>query len=201
VVSALAAIAGYLVGGIPVGLLIARARGVDLRQVGSGNIGATNLFRAVGAKYGLLGFALDVLKGFVPALLASRPLHLTGWALGAVALAAVVGHCFSPYLRFSGGKGVAPSLGVVLALHWPAGVMGLAVWILVMLASRMVSLGSIIALIVAPVSAAAMGASGPEAWALAAGAILCIVLHHENIGRLLSGKEHRFGTRKEATPQ
>jgi glycerol-3-phosphate acyltransferase PlsY len=137
---AVATVAGsYLIGGIPIGLLIARSRGVDLRKIGSGNIGATNVFRALGAKLGLLSFALDVLKGFLPPLLAARALGVTGWALGAAGMATVVGHCFSPYLRFAGGKGVATSLGIALALYWPAGAFPFALWIAITAVTRYVS--------------------------------------------------------------
>jgi glycerol-3-phosphate acyltransferase PlsY len=188
----------YLLGGIPVGVLIARSQGVDLRKVGSGNIGATNLFRALGAKWGLIGFALDTLKGFIP-VLACAKLGLTGWALGAAGLAAVVGHCFTPYLRFAGGKGVATSLGVAFALYWPAGLVPLLVWIAVTAVWRYVSLGSVVALPTAPVIAALLGAPGPLVAAMGAAAVLCVTRHISNLERLVKGTESRLGSRK-STP-
>lgn len=177
------------------GVLIARAHGIDLRKVGSGNIGATNLFRALGAKWGLIGFALDTLKGLLPTLCCAW-LGLHGWALGAPAVALVVGHCYSPYLRFAGGKGVATSLGVALALFWPAGLIPFLLWIGVTAVSRYVSLGSVVALPTAPVIAALLGASGPEVAAMAVAAVLCVVRHAENLERLVQGTENRLGRRK-----
>ena len=198
VVAVLAIVGCYLVGGIPVGILIARSRGVDLRKVGSGNIGATNLFRALGVRYGLLGFALDTLKGFAPAMVAGAVLQLSGWALGAAAFAIVVGHCYSPYLRFAGGKGVATSLGIALALYWPAGAFPLGLWILITAVTRYVSLGSVIALPSAVVLAAALGAPGPLVAAMGGAAVLCVTRHVENLERLLKGTESRFGSKKPA---
>jgi len=196
VVAVLAIVGCYLTGGIPVGILIARSRGVDLRKVGSGNIGATNLFRALGAKYGVLGFALDTLKGFVPVTLAGAVLHLAGWSLGAAALATVLGHCYSPYLRFTGGKGVATSLGIALALYWPAGAFPFALWITITAVTRYVSLGSVIALTAAPVLASLLGAPGPLVAAMGCATILCVTRHVENLERLLKGTESRFGGKK-----
>jgi glycerol-3-phosphate acyltransferase PlsY len=196
-VAVAAVIAAYCIGGIPVGLLLARGRGIDLRQVGSGNIGATNVYRALGAKYSLLGFVLDVLKGVVPVLVAGHLLRVGDWWVGGAGLAAVVGHCFSPYLRLKGGKGVSTSLGVALALHWPAALIALGVWLPLMAVTRTVSFSSLIGLAAAPMAAAILGAPAPVAVPLALAAILCIPLHHENIQRLLSGTEHRFGRRKE----
>ena len=190
----------YLIGGIPVGVLVARSRGVDLRSVGSGNIGATNLFRALGAKYGLLGFGLDTLKGFLP-VFACATMGLTNWALGAAAVAAVVGHCYSPYLRFAGGKGVATSLGVALALYWPAGAFPFALWIAITAASRYVSLGSVIALPAAPVLAALLGCPGPLVAAMGVAAVLCVTRHVENLERLVKGTESRLGSRRKTATE
>jgi glycerol-3-phosphate acyltransferase PlsY len=190
-----AILASYLIGGIPIGLLIAQSRGVDLRKIGSGNIGATNVFRALGAKLGLLSFALDVLKGFLPPLLAAKALGVTGWALGAAGLATVVGHCFSPYLRFAGGKGVATSLGIALALYWPAGAFPFALWIVITALTRYVSLGSVIALTSAPVLAAVMGAPGPLVAAMGCATVLSVTRHVGNLERLLKGTESRFGSK------
>lgn len=184
----------YLIGGIPVGVLLARSRGVDLRKVGSGNIGATNLFRALGLKYGLLGFALDTLKGLVPVALCRSALSVSDRTLAVAGFAAVFGHCFSPYLRFRGGRGVATSLGIALALYWPAGALPFLAWLAVTASTRYVSLGSVIALVLAPLVGAALGASDPFVVALAAASILSIMRHVENIDRLVRGTENRLGS-------
>src|SRR5262245_61583840 len=141
----------YLIGSIPFGALVARARGVDIQKVGSGNIGATNVARAIGWRWGVLVFGLDFLKGFLPTLTAK----LIGPRLGAspfdlydlpvlCALAAVLGHVFSVWLKFRGGKAGATGLGVGAVLAWPAMLGAAAVWLVAVWWSRMVSLGTIL---------------------------------------------------------
>jgi glycerol-3-phosphate acyltransferase PlsY len=203
-------IASYLVGAIPFGLIIAKAHGIDIRAVGSGNIGATNVFRALGKKWAYFCFALDVVKGLMPMLAAMviLPAELTVtkiWLWLAVGAAAILGHVFPVYLRFKGGKGVATSLGVVLGL-WPfytiAGVITFAIWAIIVKTSRYISLGSIVGAIVFPLLLAAAIAAVP-AWhfgtlwplvaaAAALGAVL-IFRHKDNIKRLLSGTESKIG--------
>ena len=197
-------ILAYLLGAIPFGLLIARAKGVDIRAVGSGNIGATNVFRALGKGWGILAFACDAFKGFIPASVFPL-LAKTLWAFdgGAVlplvcACLAIAGHNWSVYLRFKGGKGVATSVGALIGLAPMAAGVGLLTWALVFVAKRYVSLASI---------AGAIMASG-AVWIFYAqtGILLPCVLtvlsalviwrHKSNIQRLLHGAENRFEFKK-----
>ncbi len=210
-----AALAAYLLGAVPFAYIIARAHGKDLRTVGSGNIGATNLARAVGRPWGYICFVLDVLKGFVPTLgvglalgMPSRPEPLAAWLL--VGIAAIFGHVFSIYLGFKGGKGVATSFGVALGL-WPyftvCAVIALTVWVAVVLTWRYVSLASICAALVFPVSLglgilAVPAWDGAQLWPLVIAAvaipILVIVRHRENIRRLAAGSESKIRSRRHA---
>jgi len=216
-----AIVIAYLVGAIPFGPIIARLHGKDLRTIGSGNTGATNLARACGRKWGYICFALDVLKGFVPTLtirsIAMSRLGIESDAIGpgflglwlAVGVAAVLGHVFPVYLRFKGGKGVATSFGMALGF-WPyftfSALIALLSWIVLVLIWRYVSLASMIAATTFPVTLAIAIALKPE-WALAklwplvlAAAvipILVIVLHRSNIKRLLAGTENKIRSRKE----
>ena len=202
----------YAVGSIPFGLLIGKAHGVDIRARGSGNVGATNVARVVGRKWGYLCFALDVLKGLMPVLLAGRYLRGPGAGVPAltvqavwlaVAFGAVAGHVFSFWLRFRGGKGVATSLGVVLGMYpyftWP-GLAALGVWIVVTLVSRYVSLGSITAAAAFVPLFAAFNWPPARLWPLGAFAVimsaLVILRHRANIVRLLNGTENRIGRKK-----
>ena len=137
----------YLLAGIPVGLLIGRARGVDLREVGSGNIGATNAVRAMGRRWGLLVFALDVAKAALPVALASMRFGDPAW-LALIALAAILGHVFPIYLRFRGGKGVACALGVFLVLAPKAAIIGLLVYLQTLWLTRISAVGSLTAALV-----------------------------------------------------
>jgi glycerol-3-phosphate acyltransferase PlsY len=201
-------IASYLLGAVPFGLLIAGAHGIDLRQVGSGNIGATNLSRALGKKWAYLCFVLDLAKGLLPTIAAGFLLNdiqgATGlWARLAVGCAAVVGHIFPVYLRFKGGKGVATSFGVAIGL-WPyytlcAGVV-LLVWVIFLLIWRYVSLASLAASVAFPIVLVVAITFIPDwemakLWPLLIVAIFIPVLvfirHRENISRLLAGTESR----------
>ena len=200
--------ASYLLGAVPFGLLIAGSHGIDLRKIGSGNIGATNLARALGKKWAYFCFVLDFAKGLLPTLAAGFLLNdiqgATGlWARLAVGCAAVIGHIFPVYLRFKGGKGVATSFGVAIGL-WPyytlcAGVV-LLVWIIVLLIWRYISLASLIASVAFPVVLVAAIALIPgwemkTLWPLLIVAILIPVLvfirHRENLSRLLTGTENK----------
>jgi glycerol-3-phosphate acyltransferase PlsY len=200
--------ASYLLGAVPFGLLIAGSHGIDLRKVGSGNIGATNLSRALGKKWAYVCFVLDFTKGLLPTIVAGFLLDdIQGaaglWAHLAVGCAAVVGHIFPVYLRFKGGKGVATSFGVAIGL-WPyytlcAGVV-LLVWIIVILIWRYVSLASLVASVAFPVVLILAvtfipGWEMATLWPLLIVAIFIPVLvfirHRENIARLLAGTESR----------
>ena len=198
----------YLLGSVPFGLLIAASHGIDLRKVGSGNIGATNLSRALGRRWAYVCFVLDLAKGFLPTLAAGLWLgSLTGTngllARLAVGCAAVIGHIFPVYLRFKGGKGVATSFGVALGF-WPyyticAG-FALLVWIIFVLVWRYISLASLAASVAFPVVLVlaimiAPGWSFSGLWPLFIVAIgipvLVFVRHRENMVRLLAGTENK----------
>ncbi len=194
----------YLLGAIPFGLLIAKARGVDIRKVGSGNIGATNVFRAVGKGWGLTAFACDALKGFVstslPPLLAKAMGVTSGVGLLPLACAclAIAGHNWPVYLRFKGGKGVATSVGTLFGLAPISAGIGLSTWALVFLASRYVSLASIAAALT--VAGSVWVFYNRTGWLVPAVlTLLCalvIVRHKSNIQRLLHGVENRFEFKK-----
>ena len=202
-------IISYLIGSISFALLIAKAHSIDLREIGSGNLGATNLARACGKKWAYLCFLLDVLKGFVPSFAAKffifsdtiTPAVLALWL--AVGVAAIFGHIFPFYLKFKGGKGVATSFGVVLGI-WPyytvPGLIVFVLWAAIVLIWRYISLGSIIAAAVFPVVMIVLTAILKNwhfniLWPLiVAAAFLCslvIILHRTNIKRLLAGTEHK----------
>jgi acyl phosphate:glycerol-3-phosphate acyltransferase len=194
--SLLGVLAAYLIGSIPFGFLAARAKGVDIFKAGSGNIGATNISRVLGRKYGLLVFALDVLKGALPTAAMHALNPEPAWAVAA-GLGAILGHLFPLYLRFHGGKGVATGFGVVAVLLPLPAVIAFTVWLAVLAATRYVSLASIVA-VVALVTVRILGTPGPfAAHELAvssfclATAVLVIIKHRTNIGRLVQGKENR----------
>jgi acyl phosphate:glycerol-3-phosphate acyltransferase len=202
----------YLLGSVPFALLLGKLRGIDIRKVGSGNIGATNLSRALGRSWGIAGFVLDFLKGLLPVLAAGlaggpgtdggdvRPegTFRTEHVEIACALAAVVGHVFPAWLRFRGGKGVATSFGAVAGLAPIAALAGGIVWLGLFLITRTVSIASLAAAAVFPVATVAAYRNAPAAVAvpmdilaaLVAGII--VLRHRSNIRRLLTGEEHRF---------
>ena len=186
----------YLIGAVPFGLLIAKLQGLDIRAHGSGNIGATNVVRVLGKKWGIITLLLDVLKGYVPTLLYSVVFGGTAnWVLG-VGVATVVGHTFPVYLRFKGGKGVATSAGMLTALAPEAVGVGLLVWLLCMGIWRIVSLASIIAALAVALTAWVVpGAVWVERLLITLISVLIIWLHRANIGRLLRGDEHAFKNR------
>jgi glycerol-3-phosphate acyltransferase PlsY len=211
-VFAVAIVAAYLLGSVPFAFLIAWAHGKDLRTIGSGNIGATNLARAVGRTWGYVCFALDMLKGLAPMAIVGaivgvpeNPGRLSLWLL--VGAAAILGHVFPIYLRFKGGKGVATSFGVALGL-WPyftlCAAIALLVWIIVVLIWHYVSLASICAAVAFPI-VLAFGILALPNWratslwplliAAVVIAILVIVRHRENICRLAAGTESKVRSR------
>jgi glycerol-3-phosphate acyltransferase PlsY len=186
-------IAGFLIGGIPSGLLIGKlVGGPDVRTAGSRNIGATNVYRVLGIIPGLLTLACDLLKGYVPLLILGS-FTRDPWLLACTGLAAIAGHDFSPYLRFKGGKGVATSLGVFLYVSPLATMVGIGVWVVIMALGRIVSLASIGAAIVLPVMLWAFGYPIPFLYAGAVASILLISRHAKNIRRLCRGEEPRMG--------
>ncbi|MEK7385238.1 MAG: glycerol-3-phosphate 1-O-acyltransferase PlsY, partial [candidate division NC10 bacterium] len=175
-----------------------RAFGVgDIRQHGSGNIGATNVLRAAGWVPALLTLVLDIAKGYGAVWLGTL-LRGSAPGIAACALAAVVGNCWSVFLRFRGGKGVATGLGALLALVPWAVVPAIPVWLAIALTTRYVSLGSILAAACVPFGALLLRYPAPFIAASLAVAALIIARHHENIGRLLSGTERRLGEKRAA---
>lgn len=186
----LALIAGYAMGSIPFGLLLTRATGAgDLRQIGSGNIGATNVLRTGNKGLAAATLVLDLLKGAGAVWLAWR---LWPGFPGMTAIGAVLGHCFPVWLKFRGGKGVATMMGVSLGLAWPIGLAYAATWIAVLAAFRISSLAGMSAAVVAPVAALVLG-YGSLVPVLVALAVLVLVLHRANIARLRGGTEPKVG--------
>jgi acyl phosphate:glycerol-3-phosphate acyltransferase len=189
----------YLLGSVSNGLLIARMKGVDLRKNGSGNIGATNVFRCVGKGWGITAFALDALKGFIPAFFFPRLVETAPPWLGlACGVAAVAGHNWPVWLNFKGGKGVSTSAGMLLGIAPGAAGIGFAVFAITLALTRFVSLGSILAAIAVP--AAGVWLYGADnrllVGALIAMGLLVVVKHRANIGRLLAGTEPRIAGKK-----
>ncbi|MHC4640123.1 MAG: glycerol-3-phosphate 1-O-acyltransferase PlsY [Planctomycetota bacterium] len=207
---ALAVIFGYLLGSIPFGVIIARAHGKDLRSIGSGNIGATNVARALGRRWAYVCFLLDVLKGLVP-MLAARvfigitdptPGLLSLWLL--VGFSAILGHIFPIYLKFKGGKGVATSLGVALGF-WPyytiCAAVAFVMWAAITLIWRYISLASIAASIAFPLVLVLAIALKPDwdfanLWPLLVAAtaipLMVVIRHRDNIKRLIGGTESKI---------
>lgn len=183
----------YVLGAVPASFIAGRLAGVDLRQHGSGNVGATNLYRVKGLRFAVPAGLFDIAKGFVPTFLA--PVS-PAWLQVAVGSAAVLGHVFPVFLRFQGGKGVATAAGVVLALAPLALLVSAVVWVTVVGATKFVSLGSIVGAAVFPVAVRVLQ---PEAgWTLAVGialALFIVYTHRTNIRRLLAGTETRVGHR------
>lgn len=193
----LLSVVAYLFGAIPFGLLVAKSRGVDIRTQGSGNIGATNVFRVIGKGWGIFTFALDALKGFIPAFVFPRLAGLDAeWGV-LFGIVAILGHSFPVYLRFKGGKGVATSAGMLLGVAPLAVGVGFACWALCMVLSRYVSLSSILAAIAVAVTVWIQDKGLVINIALTVLSLLIIWLHRANIKRLLNGTENRFGKKKE----
>lgn len=190
----LAAILGYLLGSVPYGLLLTRAAGLgDIRAIGSGNIGATNVLRTGNKGLAAATLALDALKGLAALVLAR---WLWGEDAGLVAgVAAMAGHAFPVWLGFRGGKGVATGAGVLLAAQWWLGLGTLLVWLVVFAATRISSAGALAGCAAAPVLALAFGDARLAAFALGL-AVLITWRHKANIARLLAGTEPRFGAKK-----
>ena len=188
----------YLVGSLPVGLWVGLARGLDIRKLGSGNIGATNIVRSLGWVPGLVVFALDTAKGMAPVILAksSQPDAWRGTVPVLCAAVAVAGHVFSPFLRFRGGRGVATSLGVLVALDWRVGLGGFGAWLVVVLIARIVSIASIIAAASVPTLFWLFRDPQPYFWLGFAAAAIVIARHWPNIKRLVRGTEPRWGARE-----
>tara|TARA_B100001971_G_scaffold154685_3_gene144080 strand:+ start:1057 stop:1647 length:591 start_codon:yes stop_codon:yes gene_type:complete len=189
----LVVLVGYFLGAISFAVIVARGQGVDIFKEGSGNPGATNVKRVLGAKWGNTVFALDALKGFIAA----------GWPLLAYGgdnrlaviglIAAILGHSFSIFLKFRGGKGVATTIGGLLALMWAVLLIGLVIWLVVFYSSKMVALASILFALSLPVSAYFIhGTQDPRFYLGLILAVLIVVRHRSNIARMFGGKENKF---------
>ena len=192
-------IGGYLLGSIPFGVLATRLGGAgDVRAIGSGNIGATNVLRTGRKDLAILTLIGDAGKGAL-AVLAARALW--GETAGALAGgAAFVGHIFPVWLGFKGGKGVATALGVMLAAAWPAGVLALATWIVVLAVFRISSLSALVTAALSPVYAALVHAAAPVRLLILFAAVLVVLRHRPNINRLLKGQEPTVGGSHAASP-
>jgi len=196
-------IVSYLLGSIPFGYMAGRIGGIDIRKAGSGNVGATNVVRVLGKRYGYPVFALDVLKGFgavkISMMLAGQHLEWSSPEISGMiaATCSVVGHVFPCWLKFNGGKGVATAAGALLALTPIATLIGVAVWIIVFWLTRYVSLASIVATVVLPIVILIIGLSDGHSGRLLVYSSVCVAAlviwrHRSNLSRLLRGTEPRF---------
>jgi glycerol-3-phosphate acyltransferase PlsY len=204
VISVALLFASYLLGSIPFGYLAGRLAGIDIRQTGSGNVGATNVVRVLGKRYGYPVFALDVLKGFgavnISMLLApGRPPEWNSPEIFGIfaAIFSVLGHLYPPWLKFKGGKGVATSAGALLALTPPATIIAIAIWVIVFWMTRYVSLASVVAAIVLPfvvilVRSHEQNKVRPLVYSSACVAAVVVWRHRSNLSRLMRGTEPRF---------
>ncbi|MEI6513750.1 MAG: glycerol-3-phosphate 1-O-acyltransferase PlsY [bacterium] len=189
--------ASYLLGSIPFGLLIAkRLRGIDIRLEGSGNIGATNVYRVVGPAAGLAVFTLDLLKGAVPCWVMLMVNPDKTWAMVA-GLAAIIGHRLSVFLKFKGGKSVATSFGILIGIAPEVGGIAIGIFVVVVALTRKVSLGSIIGAASVPVFLVLFHYPTPVIGLISLAVLLIIFRHLGNIKRLLNGTEPSFGVKKD----
>lgn len=189
------AIVAYIIGSIPTGYLIVKAKtGQDIRTVGSGSTGATNVKRVLGKNYFFLVMLLDALKGALPVVLA-KLFATVGVSLGLApviaAVAVIIGHSKSIFLQFKGGKSVASGVGTILALNWVVGIVIALVWGVITYTTKYVSVGSIIALVISPFVMYFLGAPIAYVAYCALGAIYIVYLHRENIKRLINGNENK----------
>lgn len=184
---------GYLLGSIPFGLLLTRVAGKgDVRAIGSGNIGATNVVRAGGKALGAATLVLDALKGAAAVWLAQHLFTGLPGATEAAAAGALIGHVYPVWLKFRGGKGVATLFGILIALWWPGGLTYAAVWVATLAALRISSVAGILAALSAPVASAVFGAD--HLFPLLLGfALLVVWKHRDNLARLRTGTEQRVG--------
>lgn len=195
VVALVLAAAAYLLGSIPFALLIGRMHGIDIRQHGSGNVGATNVVRVLGRGPGILCFVLDFLKGIVP-VAAGFALGVPLWGVLLAAAATILGHSRSIFLKFTGGKSVATGAGAIVAMAPLAGLGALAIWALVFSLSRIVSLASITAALSLPVLTLLTRQPLEIVGFSAVAALYVVVRHRDNIRRLREGKEPRMERKK-----
>jgi len=194
----LAVVGGYLLGSIPFGMIATRLGGAgDIRQVGSGNIGATNVLRTGRKDLAAITLIGDAGKGALAVLIARHVTHNDA-VVALAGGAAFLGHLFPVWLKFKGGKGVATFFGVLLAAAWPVGLLAGATWIAMAVLLRISSLAALTAAAVAPLYALATDQSQPMIWLTVFMGVLIYIRHRENIGRLLKGQEPRIGAKKAA---
>jgi len=191
----LTALIAYLIGSIPTGYLIVKAKtGKDIRTIGSGSTGATNVKRVLGKNYFFIVMLLDALKGALPVLLAKMFVTVGGsWGIAPViaAVAVIIGHSKSIFLQFKGGKSVASGVGTILALNWIVGLIIALVWGVITYTTKYVSVGSICALLISPFVMYFLGAPLAYVAYCALGAVYIVYLHRENIKRLIQGNENK----------
>ena len=191
---AIVSIVGYLLGAISFAVIVARSQGVDILKYGSGNPGATNVTRALGSKYGNSVFACDALKGFVAAGWPLLWMGEAGLRLGIIGLiASIIGHSFSIFLKFKGGKGVATTMGGLVAIMPIVLLIGVAAWAAIYFTIRMVAIASILFAVSLPVSAYWLHGSGDPRLTLGIVlGVLIVLRHRSNISRMLQGTENSF---------
>jgi acyl phosphate:glycerol-3-phosphate acyltransferase len=185
----------YLLGSVPVGILLAKMKGTDPRKVGSGNIGATNVMRAAGKVTGALTLIGDILKGFLP-VAAAFMLDKPSLVVAAVGLAAFLGHLFPIFLKFKGGKGVATALGVYLGLDPLAVLIAVIIFVLLLLKWRFVSLGSLVGVAAMPLLLYLRNIPNQYIYLVLIIGILIFIKHKDNIRRLIAGTENKLGRSK-----
>jgi glycerol-3-phosphate acyltransferase PlsY len=185
----------FLFGSIPWGYLIGKAKGVDLRKIGSRNIGATNVLRTIGKKEALVTLLLDISKGFIPVLLVQvlYPDKNNYILMGTVGILAIIGHCFTPFLKFKGGKGVATSLGVILAYTPFVGILTLVIWIIIFKISKVSSLSALVSFGLLPLNVYIMNYSNEVVLFCFLITVIIYLKHIPNIKRLLKGTETKIG--------
>lgn len=185
-------VVAYLIGSIPTGYIIVKLlKGEDIRQIGSGSTGATNVKRVLGKGWFFGVMLLDALKGALPVLIAKHFDGPIGLLAVLAAVAVLIGHSKSIFLGFTGGKSVASGVGTILALCWPVGLIIAVVWSIITYVSRYVSMGSIFALVISPTLMYIFGQPYAYVMYCAIGAIYIVYLHRENIKRLLEGNENK----------
>ena len=199
--SALRLLIAYLIGGVPIGLMIGKIfRGIDVREFGSGNIGASNVWRTLGPRLGATVFVLDVVKGFAPVFLTHHRLPHAALLTVLVGIAAILGHNFSPFLKFRGGKGVATSLGVAIGLAPIAAAIGFAAWGIVLYTTKFISVSSILGTIITTTLIWNFNDRAVPYLLFAAVAVAFVIFtHRSNLRRLRMGTEPKISNKKRTT--
>ncbi len=196
----LALLLSFFIGAIPFGVFIGKMRGVDVRSVGSGNIGATNVWRALGPKAGTAAFVLDVLKGVAGPVLGRMLIPESEIGIAACAIAPVLGHTFSPFLGFKGGKGISTSLGALFGLIPLVGIVIFSIWGVILAFTRIISLASVIVCVMLPFLAYFMGAPGPSVAVAGLMGLVAFLKHLPNMKRIAARTEPKIGAKKTETP-